>query len=194
MARRPDGPFSWGALTPDFLDDLAARLAGLRVLETFAGNGLLAAGLAARGVDVLATSLLTGHDGHAHGMHHPVEVLDAVSAVRRHGGGRDVLLMCWPPADDAAVMAALEWGDGRPVVFVGEVTDLAKGFFGGCASDLFFEVTEAGDGIQAYEGRSRHDRAGFRSVLPGPAARWAAGVRIPEEIRDGPGTPAPGGP
>ena len=40
--------FSWGTFDDVFVDELAGWLRGSRVLEVFAGNGLLASLLAAR--------------------------------------------------------------------------------------------------------------------------------------------------
>jgi hypothetical protein len=45
--------FSWGTFDEVFLNDLAGYLQGRRVLETFAGNGLLAHHLRQRGVNIL---------------------------------------------------------------------------------------------------------------------------------------------
>ncbi len=171
------GHGEWGSFTDGFADALAGRLSGLRVLETFAGNGRLAAMLASRGVAVTATSLRSGHDGHARGFHHPVLEMDAYEAVARLGAGHDVLLMSWPTVTEAATAAALEWGDGRPLLFLGEVTDYARGFLGGCATDLFFEVVAPVGPLAGYEGRSVHDRALEFAVRPGCALRWREGAR-----------------
>lgn len=42
--------------SPGFIDELANELNGMRVLEVFAGNGLLAALLAERGISITATT------------------------------------------------------------------------------------------------------------------------------------------
>jgi len=138
--RTPDAPVAFGHFTPSFLDDLADLLAGKRVLEVFAGNGLLAASLAQRGIAITATSLFSGHDGHRAGLLYPVIELDAVAAVHAFGNDADILLMSWPTTTDAAAVAALVWGPVRDIIFIGEVTDYGKGHLGGCATDLFFEV------------------------------------------------------
>ncbi len=137
-------PFAYGNFSPGFVRSLAGRLRGQRVLEVFAGNGLLAARLAAHGVDIRATSLFAGHDGHERGMHHPVEQLDAVAAVGRYGDVSDILLMSWPTVTEAAARAVLEWGSERAVVFVGEIPRPEWGMAGlsGCATDLFHEITD----------------------------------------------------
>lgn len=171
--------FSWGTFDDVFVDELAGWLRGSRVLEVFAGNGLLASLLAARDVDITATSLLTGHDGHRAGMHHEVIELDARSAIRDHGSEHDVLLMSWPPADEIAMQAALLWGEEKPLVFIGEITrpELGMMGLGGCASDLFFELTTETSAFDGYRSRkSGLDRAVVRHLSPGALDRWIAYV------------------
>lgn len=121
-----------------FVHELAMALQGRRVLEIFAGNGYLAGLLSARGVDILATSILSSMDAHERGVYHPVEDMDAVEAVKAYGNDRDVLLMCWPTVTNQALYAAQDWGD-KPIIFIGEFTDYEKNHLGGCATDEFFE-------------------------------------------------------
>lgn len=177
-------PFSWGTFSDGFVDALARRVEGLRVLEVFAGNGLLASMLSVRGVDVTATSLLSGHDGHEYGMHHPVETMSAMDAVKAYADRADVLLMSWPPATEAAIAACLEWGPGKPLLYVGEVTDLDRGELGGCASDAFFAMTESVGDLHGYRPRNLLERAQERRVFPGPAARWREGARTIADLVD----------
>lgn len=129
---------------------------------------------------------------HERGFHHPVEEVDAVSAVRRHGPSRDALLMSWPVTGEAATVAALEWGSDRPIHWIGEITrfDLGGAGLGGCASDLFHQVTEVREDIPGYVGRGRLDRAAILSVRPECVARWQAGERDPGAIAQ-PAGPAP---
>lgn len=174
------GPFSWGRFGDAFLDELATILAGRRVLEVFAGNGLLASRLAARGTDVLATSVPSDHDRHERGMHHPVVDMDAVTAVVRHGRDRDVLLMSWPTTTPAAARCALAWGEGRPVVFVGEVSRPPRDprgrlALGGCADDAFFALMGDVATIGSYDGRNLLDTA-FHAVVRWPTDGFAAEV------------------
>jgi hypothetical protein len=160
--------FSWGTFEEVFLDELARHLRGKRVLETFAGNGLLARLLRERGVDIHPTSLFTGHDGHEQGMHCEVEKIDARMAAVSYRDSHDVLLMCWPTSDEFAMQSALLWGEGRPIVFIGEVTDLERGHLGGCASDLFFELSTETHRFESYDSaRSGLDRAAVRELVPG---------------------------
>lgn len=125
--------------TRESLDALAERLRPFRVLEIFAGNGFLAAQLHARGVDILATTRFSSHDAHSMGLYFPVEPLEARSAIAAHGPDRDLLLLCWPTADEGALRACELWGPARPIAYIGETTDYARHWLGGCASDAFFE-------------------------------------------------------
>lgn len=152
---------AWGRFDDRFVASLAQRLQGLRTLEVFGGNGLLAARLSALGARILCTSLFSGHDGHERGLHWPVQELSAVEAVLSHGAGTDALLMSWPVADEAAADAAVLWGTERPIFFIGEVTDPAKGVagLGGCASDRFFAITEVVCTLADYSPRSPLEKA-----------------------------------
>lgn len=156
-------PGQFGNFDDRFCDELKTWIAGRRVLETFAGNGLLAAALASRGVDIVSTSLFSGHDCHDRGMHHDVVEIDAVAAVDRYGDERDILLMCWPTTVEATTLAALKWGR-KPIVFIGEVTDYSLGMrgLGGCATDLFFDVTEETEVFSTYKSRNMLERAAVR--------------------------------
>lgn len=89
-------PGKFGNFDGPFCDELAGWLDGRRVLETFAGNGLLSSMLASRNVSIVSTTTFSGHDGHRYGMHHDVIEMDAVAAVARFGGDCDVLVL----ADD----------------------------------------------------------------------------------------------
>lgn len=135
-------PITYFRDSDQFADELSIYLKGKRVLEVFAGNGYLAKRLSDRGVNVRATSIFSGHDGHFYGMHFPVEELTAMEAISEYGDDSDVLLMSWPVADERAYHALKLWGVSKPIVYIGEVTnpDL-PGLMGlsGCASDRFFD-------------------------------------------------------
>lgn len=137
-----------------FIAELAHELQGKRVLEVFAGNGYLAGLLAARGVNVLATSILSGMDAHTMGVYHPVEDLDAVQAVAQYHAERDILLMSWPTTTPRAFLAAARWEQlkGAPVCFIGEFTDYNKRHLGGCATDEFFECFMPSKIFSTYRG------------------------------------------
>lgn len=169
--------FSWGTFSAGFVDELAAWIGDRKVLEVFAGNGLLASKLMAKGVDIIPTTLLRGHDGHDRGMFCDVVEMEASRAVREYGAGRDVLLMAWPTADMAAFMASATWGGDRPIVFIGEVTDYDKNHLGGCASDEFFAATVETDRFGTYSGRSFLERAAVRKVDMSLVPRLLANYR-----------------
>lgn len=134
-----------------FLDELAQYLAGKRVLEVFAGNGLLAAHLAERKVMVTATSLFSGMDCSINGLYHPVEELSAVDAAGKYRETHDVLLMSWPTVTDEAYWAARIMG--KPVVIIGEYTDYAQSLLGGCATDEFWARATTVKVFSTYPGR-----------------------------------------
>lgn len=136
----------------DFVDELVQFIGARTVLEVFAGNGYLAALLANRGVRITATSLFTGHDAHERGVYYDVKELAAVDAVRQEGARHEVLLLSWPTVTPAALAAVEAWGPGRDVVFVGEITDYAKGHLGGCATDEFFERVAFHHQFKSYKG------------------------------------------
>lgn len=142
----------YGRLSAPFLDDLAAVIGPRKVLEVFAGNGFFAAQLAARGVAITATTQFSGHDAHEYGLYYDVEELEAVAAVQAYGATHDVLLMCWPTTTPRALQAVEAWGGEKEVVFVGEVTDYAKGHLGGCATDAFFERMHFHRRLDCYRG------------------------------------------
>ena len=146
----------WATQT-DFVNELGQILQGQRVLEVFSGNGLLAAALKQRGIQVTATTLFSGHDAHEFGLYHPVQEMDAVHAVEAYGPQADVLLMCWPTTTPRAAMAARLWSEqatpARPIVYIGEYTDYDKSQLGGCATDEFFECLHIYRRIESYRSR-----------------------------------------
>lgn len=155
--------------TSEFVDSLALALRGMRVLEVFAGNGYLAAMLSARGIDITATSILSGMDAHESGLYHPVIPMEAVEAACLFKDGHDALLMCWPTVTEAALRCALAFGPGRPIAYIGESTDYAKGHLGGCATDSF----HANFSFQMdlpYQGNCM-ERAGIGRIATGPSSR-----------------------
>lgn len=134
-----------------FIEELADKLRGARVLEIFAGNGYLAARLSKLGVDITATSILSSMDAHCLGVYHPVQNINATEAIERHGAHHDTLLMCWPTVTDSALRACKAWGD-KPIAYIGEFTDYAKGHLGGCATDEFFERFSPEHTFASYQG------------------------------------------
>lgn len=155
----------------DFLDDLSQALQGRKVLEIFAGNGYLAGLLAKRGIDITATSLLTGMDAHERGIYHPVRDLDALSAVKELGAGMDVLLMCWPTTTPAALRACEAWGAAKDIAYIGEFTDYSRNHLGGCATDEFFEALRVDKVFDSYEGSLMEKALIGRVIAPAPELR-----------------------
>jgi hypothetical protein len=135
-----------------FVNALATFLKKRKVLEIFAGNGYLAGLLHEQGIRVTATTRFSEHDAHEHGLYHPVENLDAVTAVSLYGDKHDVLLICWPTVTSAVLHAVREWGTEKDVVFIGEVSDATQKLYGGCATDLFFERMAFTHRFESYKG------------------------------------------
>ena len=174
-----DNAVAYGNFTDAFVDQQAEWLGDRRVLEVMAGNGLLASKLAARGVDILATSLFAGHDGHDRGMCWPVEEISAPEAVVVHGGWAEVLLVSWPTTTEAMARTALEWGADRPLVFIGEMPnpDIPGGQWPGCASDFFFEITDVEESFSSYSPASGLDCAVVMRILPQAEAKCSLPTR-----------------
>jgi uroporphyrinogen-III synthase len=65
-----------------------------------------------------------------------------------------VLLVSWPTVTPVVLMAAHEWGRGKPIVFIGEITDhtLGRFGFGSCATDEFFEAVTVERAFDTYKG------------------------------------------
>lgn len=131
-------PYSYFTYNDAFLTDITHYLSDKKVLEVFAGNGKLASLLQAQGIHIKATSIHSGHDGHEQtGFFTTVENMGATDAVRAYREDFDVLLMCWPTVTPEALRAAFLWQ--KPILFIGEVSDVKKLQYGGCATDAFFE-------------------------------------------------------
>ena len=79
----PDSkPVSFGRFDAAFVDELAWYFGRMRVLEIFAGNGLLCSMLSKRGVDVLPTTRFSSHDGNELGIHADVVEADVPDGVK----------------------------------------------------------------------------------------------------------------
>lgn len=160
---RPAGVF-WRP-NARFIVEIALWLEQRPVLEIFAGNGYLAALLAGHGVSVRATSIFAEWDYHASGLYHQVEPLSAQEAVVRYGSEAEVLLICWPTVTKAVLEAVELWGCDRDILYIGEVTDYAKGNLGGCATDEFFDRTYVAYEFALYKG-NRMEHAQVRRLKP----------------------------
>lgn len=143
-----------------FVNDLAHYLKDKRVLEVFAGNGLMAHLLSQQGVCITATSLFKGYDLSSFGRYHAIEEIDCLAAINKYQSNHDVLLMIWPEATSMAFKAAsvffsLDETLQKEIVFIGEKTNIEKGILGGCATDEFFEVfDQVAHRFLTYKGRS----------------------------------------
>ncbi|AQT06676.1 hypothetical protein [Acetobacter persici] len=166
-------PTHYGNFTENFVRELASLIGDRRVLEVYAGNGYLASLLRERGVDIIATSLLASHDGHALGMFHDVEEIEASDAVLIYASQSDILLMSWPTTSPNAFMCAGLWArlfPEKPIFFIGEMPNPAMGPFGGlpgCASDAFFDAIQTQEPLPGYVPRNILDRAvSITSFIP----------------------------
>lgn len=143
-------------LSRPFIGDLAAFFAGRRVIEAYAGRGHLSALLREQGIDIRPTSLRRAHDG-SDVLGHVIDVeeLSVKAAVIEYRQWMDVLLVCWPTADEHLFQALPYLPADALIVFVGEVTDYDRQppFLGGCASDAFFEAVEE---VPEYRGAIRY--------------------------------------
>lgn len=169
----PATSFKWGNFDDASCDEFARWIGKRKVLEIFAGNGLLASMLSWRNVDITSTSLFHS-DGHELGMHFDVVEMDSTRAVKTYGEDHDILLMCWPRETEDAFRATAEWGSEKPIMFIGEVTDLSKGMYGGCGSDNFFETTDELHVFEDYTPKNMLDRAAVRQLNAAKFARWKA--------------------
>lgn len=144
-------PYSYFSYNDAFMAELSQYLRPYRVLEVFAGNGKLASLLIQNGVDVKATSLHSGHDGHQiTGFFTDVEHIDAINAVEKYHSDYDILLMCWPTVSTQCLTAAQRWN--KPILFIGEVSDVSQHHYGGCATDAFFEAILIEHTFNSYHG------------------------------------------
>lgn len=149
MERKP-GVF-WRE-NPDFIKELADYLEGKSVLEIFAGNGYLASLLQARNIQVTPTSLKVGYDFDLY--YTDVTELMASDAVEELGKNYDVLLVTWPTVTIDAYNALLQWSRlyNKPIVYIGETTDLAINQLGGCATDELWNNAEFIKHFSTYQG------------------------------------------
>lgn len=177
-----NAPFKWGNFDDAACDEFARWIGERRVLEIFAGNGLLASMLSRRGVSITSTSLFHS-DGHEQGMYFDVIEMNAVKAVHTYGSDHDILLMCWPRETEDAFRASADWGCDKPILFIGEVTDLSRGMYGGCASDNFFDVTETELVFEDYTPKNMLDSAQVRKIDPEKYALWKQKER--DKVADG---------
>lgn len=147
MERKP-GVF-WRE-NPEFIKELTEYLRGKRVLEVFAGNGYLSSLLQSNNIDVTPTSLKTGYDFDVY--YTEVTELMASHAVEQLGEAHDVLLITWPTVTIDAYRALQKWAGDKPIVYIGETTDLSINKLGGCATDELWNNVEFTKHFSTYKG------------------------------------------
>lgn len=135
-----------------FISDLSRYLSGNRILEVFSGNGYLASLLKHNGINIKPTTLFSSHDCHHLGLHTDVEEIEAEQAVISYGKDFDVLVVCWPTVTKQVLRAIQAWGSNKPIVYIGEKTDLDRGVYGGCATDEFFDNIQINKVFESYKG------------------------------------------
>lgn len=141
----------WTVVDLTWTKALADYIGSRRCLEVFAGRGWLSKALAHHGVDVMATSRFSAHDGSRDGLVYDVIDMSAREAITNFDF--EVLILGWPTADKAA-FEAVQWarklGKTFEIVFVGEPLSTQPAFLSGTASDEFFECCEVVKEIREY--------------------------------------------
>ena len=121
----------WVVIDKIWTHKLAQWIGRRKIIEIMAGGGWLAKALSFYGVDITATDNYSWNSNGSIGKQYPVKRMTAIKAARLPG---DILLVSWPPYEDKAICRACKvWGEGRPIIYIGEDK-------GGCnATDEFFE-------------------------------------------------------
>lgn len=178
----------YGSFTPGFIKDLSNRLQGKKVLEVYAGNGFLANELRKHNVDITATTIFSGHDGHADGIYTDIVEMSGMEAVTEYGDDADILLVSWPTTTEDFYNISMAWGSEKPIVYIGEMPSITNsdnklpgkiGFsstsYASCASDTFFEAIDDFDILDSYEGRNMLDKAAIIHMNPDYVNDWENG-------------------
>jgi hypothetical protein len=125
----------WALVYRAWVEMLADWIEDRQVLEIMAGRGWLAKALKECGVQIIATDDGSWDERHSKcGPVCEVITLDAIEAVEQIAPMSDVLIVSWPPYGDETISRAVAaWGEGRPIVYIGER-------HGGCnAPDSFWQ-------------------------------------------------------
>ena len=136
----------YAVLTMAWLRPLAEWIGGRRCLEVMAGCGSLSKCLSDLGVDVICTDSYGWEDKATAWFETPwtpVERLDAVSAIRKYGSERDIIICSWPYMDDSCYHALLAMRESNPDALMLYIGEPATHFGAGAtADDAFFRVAE----------------------------------------------------
>jgi len=129
----------WSLVDSKWTGDLAGWIGERKCLEVMSGAGWLAKALSEHGVRVIATDFDASGRWGGQSKVHPVELLDALTAISRYPDV-EVLLVSWPPYNNPVIeQVAKKWGAKRPIAYIGEAC-------GGCtATEVFckhFSVSE----------------------------------------------------
>lgn len=108
----------WTVIDQVWTKELADWIGDRKVLEIMAGYGWLAKALQGHSVDILATEMFV-HPDYVEGFTNIIQ-MDAVSAVRKHGGDADILLVSWPQVDSDLSEALEGWDSNKPIIYIGE--------------------------------------------------------------------------
>ncbi|MFO1431805.1 MAG: hypothetical protein U1F76_16985 [Candidatus Competibacteraceae bacterium] len=134
----------WALVERQWTTELARWIGTRRILEIMAGRGWLAKALAEHGIRIIATDDGSWDDScKGAAPVFDVQRLAAVEAVRTFNEQADILLVSWPPCGDTVICrAAEEWGERRPIIYIGE-------FRGGRnAPEKFFNAFQLIDGLK----------------------------------------------
>jgi hypothetical protein len=123
----------WAIVTQDWVKELAEWIGDQTVLEIMSGAGWLAKALYSEGIKILATDNYSWKHYNKK-LVFDVKVLDGISAVKDFKNQYNLLLVSWPPYDkDQICRICEEWGEEKPIIYIGEHE-------GGCnAVDEFFQ-------------------------------------------------------
>lgn len=123
----------------DWVQPLSSWIGRRKVLEVMAGAGWLARALSEKNIDITATDDHSWIEKKGWPLQHPVEQLDAVSAIEKYGAAADLLIISWPYMEPAAFETVRKWNEVNPdglIIYIGEQE-------GGCNADQdFFEHFE----------------------------------------------------
>jgi len=148
----------WSIVDRTWTRALADHIGSRRCLEVFAGRGWLAQALSEyHGVDLVATSRFSTHDGSDKGLVFDVIDMSGTEAVMTFDF--EVLIFGWPVADKTAyhtVQTARRFGRQFEIVFIGEPYSTNPFSLSGTASDEFFECCEVIKEIREYRETRGH--------------------------------------